>query len=74
MLNFKMRAALIAATLAAAAGGAAIAANPMVGGAAMYASKSIVANAVKPDDGGAEHANRIYRRGRTNAARPSQPQ
>jgi len=50
MLNFKMRAALIAATLAAAAGGAAIAANPMVGGAAMYASKSIVANAVNSKD------------------------
>ncbi|MFC2968266.1 fasciclin domain-containing protein [Acidimangrovimonas pyrenivorans] len=46
-LNFKI--AATAATVAL-AGCAAMAANPMVGGAPMYASKNIVQNAVNSDD------------------------
>ncbi|HYW17493.1 MAG TPA: fasciclin domain-containing protein [Allosphingosinicella sp.] len=50
MMKLKMRTALLAATLAVAAGGAAIAKNPMVGGAAMYPNKTIVQNAVNSRD------------------------
>src|SRR5438132_8884547 len=50
MMKLKMRTALLAASLAAAAGGVAIAKNPMVGGAAMYANKTIVQNAVNSRD------------------------
>lgn len=49
MMKLTMRTALLAASLAA-AGGAAIAKNPMVGGAPMYASKTIVQNAVNSRD------------------------
>ena len=50
MMKLNMRTALLAAALAAAAGGAAIAKNPMVGGAAMYPNKTIVENAVNSKD------------------------
>jgi len=46
---FKSKALMIAAALATAAGTAAIA-NPMVGGAAMYANKTIVQNALNSKD------------------------
>ena len=49
-MKLKMRNALLATALAAAAGGVAIAKNPMVGGAAMYANKTIVQNAVNSRD------------------------
>jgi uncharacterized surface protein with fasciclin (FAS1) repeats len=49
-MKLKMRTALLAAALAAAAGGAAIAKNPMVGGAAMYSNKTIVQNALNSRD------------------------
>jgi len=50
MIKLKMRTALLATALAAAAGGVAIAKNPMVGGAAMYPTKTIVQNAVNSKD------------------------
>ena len=50
MMNLKIRTALLATALAAAAGGVAIAKNPMVGGAAMYPTKTIVQNAVNSKD------------------------
>jgi uncharacterized surface protein with fasciclin (FAS1) repeats len=50
MIKLKIRTAMLAATLAAAAGGVAIAKNPMVGGAAMYPNKTIVENAVNSKD------------------------
>lgn len=50
MMKLKMRTALLAATLAVAAGGVAIAKNPMVGGAAMYPTRTIVQNAVNSKD------------------------
>jgi uncharacterized surface protein with fasciclin (FAS1) repeats len=50
MMKLKMRNALLATALVAAAGGVAIAKNPMVGGAAMYANKTIVQNAVNSRD------------------------
>ena len=46
---FKSKALMIAAALATAAGTAAVA-NPMVGGAAMYANKTIVQNALNSKD------------------------
>jgi len=49
MMKLTMRTALLAASLAV-AGGAALAKNPMVGGAPMYASKTIVQNAVNSRD------------------------
>ncbi|HYI39715.1 MAG TPA: fasciclin domain-containing protein [Allosphingosinicella sp.] len=49
-MKLKMRTALLATALAFAAGGAAIAKNPMVGGAAMYPNKTIVQNAVNSKD------------------------
>ncbi|MEA3011395.1 MAG: hypothetical protein QOJ91_3087 [Sphingomonadales bacterium] len=49
-MKLKMRNALLATMLVAAAGGVAIAKNPMVGGAAMYANKTIVQNAVNSKD------------------------
>jgi uncharacterized surface protein with fasciclin (FAS1) repeats len=49
MMKLNMRNALVAAALAAAAG-TAIAKNPMVGGAAMYPTKTIVQNAVNSKD------------------------
>jgi uncharacterized surface protein with fasciclin (FAS1) repeats len=50
MMKLKMRTALLAATLAVAAGGVALAKNPMVGGAAMYPTRTIVQNAVNSKD------------------------
>lgn len=50
MTKLKMRNALLAAALAATAGGVAIARNPMVGGTAMYPTKNIVQNAVNSKD------------------------
>jgi uncharacterized surface protein with fasciclin (FAS1) repeats len=50
MMKLKMRTALIAATLASAAGGVALAKNPMVGSAAMHSNKTIVQNAVNSKD------------------------
>ena len=50
MMKLNMRTALLAAALAVGAGGAAIARNPMVGGAAMYPTKNIVENAVNSHD------------------------
>lgn len=50
MMKLKMRTALLATALAVAAGGVAIAKNPMVGGAAMYPTKTIVQNAVNSKD------------------------
>ncbi|HEX8239497.1 MAG TPA: fasciclin domain-containing protein [Allosphingosinicella sp.] len=49
MMKLKMRTALLATALAAAAG-VAIAKNPMVGGAAMYSTRTIVQNAVNSKD------------------------
>ena len=50
MMKLKMRTALLATALVAAAGGVAVAKNPMVGGAAMYPTKTIVQNAVNSRD------------------------
>ncbi|HEX8063896.1 MAG TPA: fasciclin domain-containing protein [Allosphingosinicella sp.] len=50
MMKLKMRSALLATALAAAAGGMAVAKNPMVGGAAMYPNRTIVQNAVNSKD------------------------
>jgi uncharacterized surface protein with fasciclin (FAS1) repeats len=50
MMKLKMPVALLAASLTVAAGGIAIAKNPMVGGAAMYPTKTIVQNAVNSRD------------------------
>jgi uncharacterized surface protein with fasciclin (FAS1) repeats len=50
MMKLKMRSALLAATLAVAAGGVAIAKNPMVGGAPMYSNRTIVQNAMNSKD------------------------
>ena len=51
MTKFSSRAALaLTAAVAFAAGSAAVAHNPMVGGAAMYSTKTIVANAVNSKD------------------------
>lgn len=50
MMKLKMRNALLATAIVAAAGGVALAKNPMVGGAAMYPSKTIVQNAVNSKD------------------------
>ena len=46
----KLRAPLLAATLAIAAAGVAAQHNPMVGGAAMYPTKTIVENAANSKD------------------------
>ena len=50
MMKLPVRAALAAAVLALGAGTAATARNPMVGGAAMYPTRSIVQNAVNSKD------------------------
>ena len=51
MTRFSSRAALaLTATVALSMGSAAAAKNPMVGGAAMYSTKTIVANAVNSKD------------------------
>lgn len=50
MIKSNIRFALAAAALAVGTATAAIAANPMVGGAAMYPTKTIVQNAVKSRD------------------------
>jgi len=49
-MKLKLRSALLAASIAFAAGGMAVAANPRVGGAAMYPTRTIVQNAVNSRD------------------------
>jgi uncharacterized surface protein with fasciclin (FAS1) repeats len=50
MIKLKMRTALLATALVTAAAGVATAKNPMVGGAAMYPTRTIVQNAVNSKD------------------------
>jgi uncharacterized surface protein with fasciclin (FAS1) repeats len=50
MLKFRMHAAVAIAALSIAAGGAVAVANPMVGGAPMYSTKTIVQNAMNSKD------------------------
>ena len=49
-MNYLQKSLIAAATLISLAGGSAYAENPMVGGAAMYADKNIVENAVNSKD------------------------